>query len=105
MRLSSLFSVGAECSPAQFLFWFRKSYSKKTMPLASDAIVGLDETSNTPQPQAQARAALGARSRVADTMAARPWKEKPGMEVLIEQDDGRAPRRAHGAGQRCVGLR
>src|SRR6185312_2084740 len=103
MRLSALSSDGAECSPAQFLFWFRKSYSKKTEALPSPAIVGLDETSNTPQPQAQASAALGARIRVADTMAARPWEEKAGMENLIERNDRRAPLRARSAGQRCLG--
>src|SRR5689334_3049642 len=110
MRLSALFSVGAEWSPLQFLFWFRKSYSKKTEALASVAIIGLEETSNTPQPQAQARASLGAKIRGAmltatRAMAARPWLEKSGMRILIEQGDSRARRMARGAGQCSVGLR
>ena len=59
MILSGLLAPGAEEVPLQFWVWFMKSYSSQTVPPLSVGSIVPVPTSNTPQPQAQANAALG----------------------------------------------
>src|SRR3569832_2753224 len=68
MRLSPLASSEARRAPAQFLFWFVKSYSRNATPPGLLGSMAPVCTSKTPQPQAQAKTEDGKdRSRTSRT--------------------------------------
>ena len=59
MTLSAFWDFGAAPEPFQLSVWFMKSYSSQTSPPSAVGIIVPVPTSNTPHPQAQAKAAAG----------------------------------------------